>query len=197
MKLGPFTKQALADFTSTAAVAPSSRHLAEAMVAPLGLERRKVAVELGPGTGVMTRELLERLPADARLFAFEISPNFCQHLTETFKDPRLEVIPAPAQQAAAELAKRGVESVDAVLSSLGLSLMDDELQHEIIGAAAGLLGPGGRLTQFQYVIRTRMRGLVPEPFCIQPLLRSYFGDVSRRLIYRNLPPAFVYSCGKD
>jgi len=196
MSLGKFATQAVAQFTKTAAVAPSSRHLAEAMVEPLGLESCRVAIELGPGTGVMTRELLRRLPAEGRLFAFELNPDFCQYLTETFDDPRLEVVHACAERAPDELAKRGVREVDAALSSLGLSLMPDELQHDIITSTAGLLSSSGRFTQFQYVIRARMRGAFPEPFCIQPLLRAHFENVSRRVIYRNLPPAFVYSCGR-
>lgn len=195
MKLAPFTTQAIVEFSSTAAIAPSSRYLAQAMAAPLGLERCSTVIEFGPGTGAMTRELLRRMRPDARLYAFEINPSFCRHLSELFDDPRLEIIPSGAQRAPEELARRGLARVDAALSSLGLSLMDDALQHEIIASAAGLLSPRGRFTQFQYVVRTRMQGLIPRHFSIQPLLESYFRDVSRRVIYRNFPPSFVYSCG--
>ena len=61
MSLTTFAGQALADIQSTAAIAPSSRFLAEAMVKPLSRGGSKQVVEFGPGTGVMTRTLLENL----------------------------------------------------------------------------------------------------------------------------------------
>jgi len=68
MSLTTFAEQALADIHSTAAIAPSSRFLARAMVEPLAIDCRRV-VEFGPGTGAMTRALLDRLPADAEVLA--------------------------------------------------------------------------------------------------------------------------------
>ena len=64
-KINPpnFMAEALADFNTIGAIAPSSRYLTRAMLEPLSLETAKVAVELGPGTGVMTRALLQALPA--------------------------------------------------------------------------------------------------------------------------------------
>ena len=64
MSLLKFTQQALSDFQKTAAVAPSSRYLVQAMVEPLPLANAKVVVEFGPGTGAMTRELLRRMPSE-------------------------------------------------------------------------------------------------------------------------------------
>src|SRR5487761_417676 len=95
-KIGPanFVAEALADFGTVGAIAPSSRYLTRAMLQPLSLETAKVAVELGPGTGVMTRALLRALPRDAPLLAFEINYRFTRHLMATVSDPRLIVINA-------------------------------------------------------------------------------------------------------
>ena len=50
--------EALSDFRTEASVAPSSRYLVRAMLRPLPLEKARVVVELGCGTGAMTRALL-------------------------------------------------------------------------------------------------------------------------------------------
>lgn len=195
MGIATFASQALADFQSTAALTPSSRFLAEAMVRPLPVDRAKLVVEFGPGTGVMTQMLLQQLPSDAKLFAFEINPRFVDYLRTNIADPRLEVVACGAEQMDAELERRGVGQVDAVLSSLGFSLLPESLAHDILQGLPARLAPGGVFTQFQYVTRMRMQdGRLPEYFDVGRFMQRYFPIVRRRMIVRNLPPAFVYDC---
>jgi len=196
MGVATFAAEALADFQSTAAIAPSSRYLARAMVKPLELERAKVAIELGPGTGSMTRKMLKALPADGRLIAFEINPRFVEYLRTNIADPRLTVLECPAQQAKEALAGLDIEFADAALSSLGLSLFPDELCESIIGGVRQVLRPDAVLTQFQYVSRVRLLDGRAEYFDASKLIRRYFPAVERRLVVRNIPPAFVYACKK-
>lgn len=193
MSLTTFAEQALADIHSTAAIAPSSRYLAQAMVEPLAPDCRRV-VELGPGTGSMTRALLEKLPADAELLAFEVNPSFVDYLRQEISDPRLEVVEAGAETASVEIARRGWTHLDAAVSSLGLGLMSDEVMEEIFNGLTPLLKAGGVLTQFQYVHRVRMEDGRPSYFDAARLLERHFSSIGRRTILRNLPPAFVYEC---
>lgn len=194
MALATFAAQALSEFQSTAAIAPSSRFLAEAMVKPLPMDRARTVVELGPGTGVMTEELLEQLPYDAKLLAFEINPRFVEYLKANLPDPRLDVIQCGAERADVELERRGIGKVDAILSSLGLSLLPEPLVHQIFERLLPYLAPDAVFTQFQYIHRIRMQDGRPEYFDAAKLLERYFPVVHRRMIVRNLPPAFVYDC---
>jgi phospholipid N-methyltransferase len=194
MGIATFASQALSEFQSTAAIAPSSRFLAEAMVRPLPMARARTVVELGPGTGVMTEELLEQLPYDGKLLAFEINPRFVKYLRRNLSDPRLEVIECGAERAEAELEKRGIAKVDAILSSLGLSLLPDALNQEIFEGLLPRLADDGVFTQFQYFTRMRVLDGLPEYFDVGRFLERYFPVVKRRMIVRNLPPAFVYDC---
>lgn len=194
MSLTTFATQAFADFQSTAALAPSSPFLAEAMTKPLALETARTVVELGPGTGVMTRRLLERLPADARLLSFEINPRFVQFLRDELKDPRLEVVESGAEYLGRELDRRGIESVEAGLSSLGLSLMPPEFVDEILSGFKARLSPDATFTQFQYVSRVRIADGTISAFDAKKSLERFFSQIERRVIVRNFPPAFVYAC---
>jgi len=193
MSLTTFAEQALADIHSTAAIAPSSRFLARAMVEPLPLDCRRV-VEFGPGTGAMTRALLDRLPADAEVLAFEVNLSFVDYLRHEIQDPRLQVIQAGAETASVEIARRGWTHIDSAVSSLGLGLMSDELMESIFRGLSPLLRDGGVLTQFQYAQRMRMQDGRPSYFNAAYLLERHFSTISRRTILRNLPPAFVYEC---
>ncbi len=194
MSLATFATQALADFQSTAAIAPSSLFLVEAMTEPLPLETAKTVVELGPGTGVMTRRILGRLPADARLLAFEINPRFVEYLRDVIDDPRLEIVEAGAETLGHELEQRRIEQVDGALSSLGLALMPAELVDGILTALTSRLSAGAAFTQFQYVSRIRIADGTITAFDAKKALGRFFGQIDRRVIVRNLPPAFVYAC---
>jgi phospholipid N-methyltransferase len=109
-------------------------------------------------------------------------------------DPRLTVLDCPAQEAPAALAALGVGPADAALSSLGLSLFPDSLCESILGGVRQVLRPGATLTQFQYVSRVRVLERRAEYFDASRLIVRHFPTVERRLILRNIPPAFVYAC---
>ena len=200
MSKAAFVQEALADFHTTASVTPSSRYLARAMVKALDLAKAKVVVEFGPGTGVMTRELLAAAPEDAQILAFEINTRFVDDLRTEIKDPRLEVIAAGAETASAEFQRRGYARVDAVLSSLGFGMMPENLSREILRDFMPFLDKQSAFTQFQYLqgLRWRQnngngRGKV-EFFNLQAFLGEYFPTVQTSIVWRNLPPAKVFSC---
>lgn len=194
MSLSVFASQALSDFQATAAIAPSSKFLARAMVEPLPTADAEVVVEFGPGTGVMTRRLLDASPRDAKLLAFEVNPKFIDFLRKQMHDPRLEVLSKGAEEAGDELRKRGCRRVDAVLSSLGLTLMDEAIVARMFRELRPMLHDNTVFTQFQYVHRVRIEDRRWIYYDVRHILRRYFRSVERRMIVRNLPPAFVYEC---
>ncbi len=194
MSLATFARNAISDYRTTAAVVPSSQHLANAMVEPLRGKSLRVVLEFGPGTGVMTRELLRVMPDDAILLAFEISPRFAAYLRETGSDERLHIVQACAETATAELDRRGIDRVDGVVSSLGVSFMDLTLVDAIFRPLLPRLSHDGVVTQFQYIHRTRMHGGRVEYFNVGQLMGRYFRSVRSSCVWLNLPPAHVITC---
>jgi len=198
LSLKEFTLGVLENYVTTAAVAPSSRYLAQAMLEPLPLARARVVVELGAGTGVMTQALLAQLPRDATLLAFEINPRFQQFLRRKFNDPRLALIDASAATVGEELQRRGIAHVDAALSSLGITYMSFKKRHAIMDGLTSFFTEQTVFTQFHYV-----HGLLPwyqvedgrlQRFDAVDLLRQYFRTIERRFVWLNVPPAFVFAC---
>lgn len=194
MSLTTFALEAVSDFRTVGAIAPSSRYLAQAMLRPLPLERARVVVEVGPGTGAMTHTLLNLIPSDAKLLAFEINSRFSKYLRARISDPRLVVVNASAETLQKEIDRRGYEHVDAVVSSLALGFMSDRKRRAFLGGLASVLGETGVFTQYQYVHRLQMKNRRIRKFRLAPLLQTYFSSVQRRTIWRNLPPAFVFAC---
>lgn len=194
MNPAEFVAEALADFGTVGAIAPSSRYLANAMLRPLPLAKARVVVELGPGTGVMTRPLLDLLPDDATLLAFEINHRFTRHLRSTINDSRLVLIHAPAEALQEELSRRGYRHIDAVLSSLAMGLMSDAQRHALLMEISSRLKKKGIFTQYQYFHGLQFRDRQLSKFDMPGLLGRYFRSVHSKLVWRNLPPAFVFTC---
>ena len=194
MSLKTFASEALANFYTVAAVLPSSIHLASAMVEPLPLSRTLVAMELGAGTGAVTRQLLNELPQNATLLAFEINPRFVSYLGETFHDSRLRLINESVENVEHVLRQHRYHHVDVVVSSLGLGFMSEPKRRRIFDGLLPFLRPHTVLTQYQYIHSLEFSKGRLRRLSLQPLLNDYFGSVESRIIWRNFPPAYVYTC---
>jgi phosphatidylethanolamine/phosphatidyl-N-methylethanolamine N-methyltransferase len=164
------------------------------MVDPLPLRNAQVVVELGCGTGAVTRALLSAMPRKSVLLAFEINPRFSEYLQGQIHDPRLVVITASAANVREELRRRGFQQVDAVASSLALTLMSEELKRDILNESAAVLRGGGVFTQYLYLHGIQWQGRKPGLFAGGRMLRKHFRNVEHTVVWPNLPPAFVYAC---
>lgn len=194
MSLRTFVVEALNDFPMVAAISPSSRHLATAMLEPLPMARTRVAVELGAGTGAITHALLEQLPPNAKLLVFEINRRFFDCLQRSISDPRVILINSSAENLDSELLRRGIQRVDAVVSSLGLAFMSDPKRHALFQRLSPFLHQRSVFTQYQYIHGMQFVEGRFSRLNLRPLLSRYFASVRSRIVWRNLPPAFVFTC---
>ncbi len=168
------------------------------MAEPLRHLRAGVVVELGAGTGVITRALLELLPQDATLIAFEINKKFYRYLRKNFHDPRLLLVNACAETLVQRLAQLGFTRVDAVVSSLSFCLMTEKQRNAILSSVLACMDSRSLFLQYHY-LPARIVNALPQPgknnrLDVPRLLRHHFGSVESRIVWRNLPPAFVYAC---
>lgn len=163
---------------------PSSGFLVDRLVRGIDFDHARVIVEFGLGTGCVTRKILRRMRPDARLISLEINPTFVEE-GRRIRDPRLTLRHACATMLPQILEEEGITSVDAVVSSLPLSIMDDEVVDQILDVARESLGPEGRFFQYQYSLSQRHR------------LSGRYNDVAVGFTLLNVPPAFVYECSQQ
>ncbi|MEP6715137.1 MAG: methyltransferase domain-containing protein [Terriglobia bacterium] len=195
-----FLQEGLRSMGPTASLVPSSRHLASALLKPIDFLSARTIVELGPGTGPVTSQILRRLRPDAHVLALDINGAFIKHLHDTCHDPRLVAVCGSATDLRALLAEHGAGPVDAVVSSLGLTSMDPETRALIVGEIAACLVPGGIMTQYQYIhacaghLDLGKRRF--SRFNEASFLRKFFNTVGIGHVLRNFPPALVFTCRK-
>lgn len=154
---------------------PSSRMLARRILDVSQVESAEKIVELGPGTGAVTREMLRRMSTEARLTALEIDPNFVAHLRREYPDPRFEAIHGGAH---------GIETVvsdaDLVISGIPFSCMDPAEARQTLEGIRQVLRPGGRFVAYQ------LRDHVAR------LAHPLFGPTRPQIEWLSLPPMRLY-----
>ena len=159
------------------AVWPSSARLARRMAACVPRSGDGLVIELGAGTGCVTKALLEGGIRADRLVVVERSSNFVRHLRRSF--PSLNILHGDAQHLA-ELVPPAAK-VDAIVSSLPLRSLPQADARQIVSQWQQLLRRGGHAVQFSYDLRNRLRH---EPSGLK--LRG------SQVVWANVPPARVF-----
>jgi len=186
-----FLKEFIFSPTQTGAVASSSKFLAKTMIESSELKDAKCIVELGSGTGVFTKEILGGVSEGVVFFGLEVNPVF----VETTKDrcPEAVIYQASAKDLSVYLKKYDRSNCDRVISGLPWAAFERENQEELLGAIFKSLAPGGLFVTFTYVHSPHL----PAGKQFKRRLMNLFLDVQTSpVVWRNIPPAFVYICRK-
>ena len=109
-----FLREFIKEPSSVGAVAPSGSVLAARMLDGISLDQSSVVVELGPGTGVFTAEILTRISTRTRFLAVEKNPIFAGDLKRQFTS--VEIIEGNAAELSSILDEKQLKEVDIVVS---------------------------------------------------------------------------------
>ena len=203
-----FVKQFRERFHTTGAVLPSSRFLARAMTQPLR-ERTapKRVLEVGPGTGAVTRYIAPQIGPEDCFDLVEINDRFAGLLRERFAtDPRYQPAASRSQIHVCPLQEfRSEAPYDAIISGLPFNNFSAQLVGELVDACFNLLAPGGTFTFFEYMYirpfkRAVLRGAEQARLTeIEHLLQGRFRDhrFRRNWVFVNVPPAWVQHLQKE
>ncbi len=167
------------------AMSPSSKFLAQKMLKNVDFKKAKVIIELGPGTGVFTKKILEKMAPDAKLLVFELNTDFYNMLKAEIQDNRMVLIHDSAEKITEYLHQENLLNADYVISSLPLANFPKKLVDTILKESYNILKNQGKYIQFQYSLLSKK------------LLENQFQAVHISFTAINFPPAFVYTCVKE
>lgn len=177
-----FFRRWLRDPYLIGAVAPSGKGLATGMARPVDPAAPGAVIELGGGTGKMTRGLLEHGIPPADLFPVEKDETLFGLLVERF--PQLRITHGDAADLGRIAGDLGLSRVKAVVSGLPLIGMPRPVRRAIVGSAFDVLEPGGIFVQFTYTPVSPVHpGIMAE---------VGIGGRAVKLVWLNLPPARIW-----
>jgi phospholipid N-methyltransferase len=197
-----FFRQYCQRFKTTGAIAPSSRFLATAMTGPLA-DRSKPAriLEVGPGTGAVTRRIVRLLREDDRLDLVELNETFAAMLERRFcEDPKYKAVADRSEIHVGSLQDFQSDApYDFIISGLPCNNFSADLVENIFEAYFELLAPGGVLSYFEYMYIRPVRKLVSgreektRLNRLDSIMNSYIERhrFRRSWVFVNVPPAWV------
>jgi phosphatidylethanolamine/phosphatidyl-N-methylethanolamine N-methyltransferase len=165
---------------SMGAVTPSGKVLARAMARAVDPNSSGPVIELGPGTGAVTKALVEHGIDAARLILIEFNPSFCRLLRTRY--PEATVIQGDAYRIQHLLGDLLREPAAAVVSGLPLQTKPFRQRTRLIDEAFELMAPDAPFVQFTYAMVTPVPKRAGHNIIAEP----------SGLIWQNLPPARVW-----
>ncbi len=197
-----FFRQFRERFETTGAIAPSSRFLANAMTGPLRRRDKPSRIlEIGPGTGAVTRRIVQLMQADDRFDLVEVNDRFAEILNRRFEtEPVFQKV--SDQSAVHECLLQDFKAetpYDFIISGLPLNNFSSDLVGEIFDCYFQLLAPGGVLSYFEYMYVRPVRSLAAgsdEKSRLKSISSIMDAQIANHRIYRswvfaNIPPAWV------
>jgi phospholipid N-methyltransferase len=202
-----FWQATFASFDSVGAIAPSSQALAQAITQQVSQKKGRVRVlEVGAGTGVFTRKLIEILAVEDHLDICELHPPFIQYLQElTTTSPAFinfkgtfRLLPMPVQNIS------GAAQYDYIVSGLPLNAFEPQLVEDILTHLLKLLKPNGWISYFEYIGVRRLKMVLSfgkdeqrihgVNHIVTHFIRRY--EMYHIPVWHNLPPAYARHCQK-
>jgi len=178
-----FLKESLKNLKTVGSVARSSSFLCKAMIDPIDFSKNLVLIELGPGDGVITEYILERMTQESTLIAIEVNESFCEKLRQ-INDNRFIVINQSAEHLDEILKHQGFDECDAIISAVPFVVLPEQMTNKILEKCHQVLITKGLFVQFHYSL------------FLKKLYSSIFSKIETDFIPINIPPAFVFVCEK-
>jgi phospholipid N-methyltransferase len=198
-----FLKQLKENFIHTGSITPSSQFLAKGVVSEwMKHTSPSKILEVGPGTGSITREIARWMKPGDILHICEINTLFAEHIDKIIKfDAHFSKTRSQVQVFNQSVQTLMVtDHYDFIISSLPLNNFDYHLVKEILHYYESFLTNGGILSYFEYIAVRQMKigltngkeraRLVKLDLLLHDFLKKY--EMRTQFIPLNIPPACIH-----
>lgn len=210
--IGLFLKHFYDAPSKVGAICPSSGNLARAIVAkalPKTAESpARSILEVGPGTGAITKEIIKRLGANDHLDLVEQNLDFAQVLTSLYQTDRRITIHAAdfIEWSREQQAKPSFTPYHVVISGLPLNIFSAQQVRACLDGLKQVTHSNGSVTYFEYPRLMSIKKIFFKIFgpkdsyeraCSIEQAKEAFCPKEDRIthpVYFNIPPARVVHC---
>lgn len=179
-----FFKRVIANPIRVGYIVPSSGFLTRKTAKRIDFSKPRVVIELGPGEGCHSRQIVRRMNPESKLILVELDSHFAEHLKKQFAhDRRVTVVNADALDLATTLDGLGVADPDYIVSGIPFTIMESALREELLSAISLAMGPDTVFITYQFSLQISEHELF---------------ELSRRdLCLLNVPPLTVMELRKS
>ncbi len=175
-----FLKTFLKKRAQVSSIHPSSPQLSAETSRYIDPTRPQIIIELGAGTGPITRVALKKMHPESRLIAFELEESFLPILRANC--PEATVVHGDVSKLSQELDRLGIFKIDVVLSGLPTPQLPKAVNLAMFEALQAR-GSDAYFSQITVV-----------PLLFKGTYTKIFQSVKFKLVMANIPPGGVYHC---
>jgi phosphatidylethanolamine/phosphatidyl-N-methylethanolamine N-methyltransferase len=168
------------------AISPSSTDLALKMIEGIDANRENVVVEIGCGTGAITKYLQDIIPDRESFIGIEIDKDFVKNLEKDY--PKLRFICGDACKTTEIIKESGLRKVSYIISGLPFVVLPKEVSNGILSEVDKLMQNGCLFRTFQYA---HGYYLPPAVRFREELDKKYGKGERSDLIMKNIPPVYT------
>ena len=167
-------------------IAPSSPELAQKMLAGIKPDKDNIVLELGVGTGAITKFLQDIVPDERSYLGIELDGHLVKSLRSNF--PGMKVVRGNAMDTAAIHRRSGLGKVSYIICCLPFVSLPNEVGESILLEVDKFMQQGCTFRTFQYAHGYYF----PSAIKLREFMRAHYGKSRRsRLIVKNVPPAYT------
>ena len=168
------------------AITPSSPELAQKMVKGIEPDAGNIILELGVGTGAITKYLQDILPNEKSYLGIELDRSMVKSLRKNY--PELKIVCGNATETFSIHQKSGLGKVGFVICCLPFVSLPNEVGETILLEIDKFMQQGCTFCTFQYAHGYYF----PSAIKLREFMRNRYGKAQRsRLVVKNVPPAYT------
>jgi phosphatidylethanolamine/phosphatidyl-N-methylethanolamine N-methyltransferase len=168
-------------------IAPSSPELAQKMVAGIAPDENKIILELGVGTGAITKFVEDIVPDDKSYLGIELDKDLVRLLRRNF--PGLKIVRGNAVEVAVLHRKSGLGKVGYIICCLPFVSIPNDVGEQILAEIDKFMERGNCMFRtFQYAHGYYF----PSAIKLREHMRNRYGKAQKSpLIMKNVPPVYT------
>jgi phospholipid N-methyltransferase len=167
-------------------ITPSSPELAQRMIAGIEPRPDNIVLELGVGTGAITKYLQAKVPDDRSYLGIELDGRLVRSLRKNY--PNMEIARGNAADAVEIHTRSGLGKVGFIICCLPFVSLPNEVGEKILLEVDKFMQMGCTFRTFQYAHGYYF----PSAIKLREFMRDRYGKSKRSaLIVKNVPPAYT------
>lgn len=181
-----FLQAFLKNPTKVGSITPSSPELARKMISGITPDADNIVLELGVGTGAITKHLQQIVPDDKSYLGIELDVNLVRSLRKNYPD--MQMVRGNAVETKLIHERSGLGHVSSIICCLPFVSLPNEVGEQILQEVDKFMQLGCTFRTFQYAHGYYF----PSAIKLREFMRNRYGKSKRsELIVKNVPPAYT------
>lgn len=173
-------------------IRPSSPELAQKMIEGIKPDKDNAVLELGVGTGAITKFLQEIVPDDKSYLGIELDRDLVRLLRRNFTG--MQIVRGNAVDTSAIHERSGIGKISYVICCLPFVSLPNEVGEQILLEIDKFMQKGCTFRTFQYAHGYYF----PSAMKLREFMRTRYGKSKKSpLIVKNVPPAYTLTWSTD